>query len=308
MKDRIESERKAQSLRRGTLKTLFYIVVLVVSLVAINFLFRWNSVEDIPPFLTPYGTLILTLNPYLLYIQAVLVFVFGYLTVKNISEMIYTHMRTRVDHPTAATLRTITRIAGIAVLLSVTASVFNVNPTAALTVGSFGGLVVGFATQTILSHIVAGVFLLLTRPFTFGDTITVSGQTGRVKEVKLMHLILEAEDGTKDILIPSGTVVTQIIQKRKSPKKERPVKTILTLDPPPNRITMGSTITFTGKLVKAESETPVIGSTVKLFDGDLERDDLIASGTSGSDGCFQVTWTAKKIERWDSTAEIYAKF
>ena len=93
-------------------------------------------------------------------------------------------------------------------------SVFNVNPAAALTVGSFSGLVVGFATQTILSHLVAGVFLLLSRPFKHGDTITISGKTGVVKEITLMHLVLETEED--EILIPSGSVVMQTVQKNKA--------------------------------------------------------------------------------------------
>lgn len=50
----------------------------------------------------------------------------------------------------------------------------------------------------------AGVFLLIARPFIYGDLITVSGQTGLVREIKLMHLVLESEDGTNDILIPSA--------------------------------------------------------------------------------------------------------
>jgi small-conductance mechanosensitive channel len=95
-----------------------------------------------------------------------------------------------------------------------------VNPAAALTVGSFSGLVVGFATQTILSNVVAGVFLLVSQPFKYGDTITVSGQTGIVKEIRLMHLVLEPKEKTKEILIPSGSVVTQIIQRTKL-KKEK---------------------------------------------------------------------------------------
>jgi hypothetical protein len=60
--------------------------------------------------------------------------------------------------------------------------------------------------------------------------------------------------------------------------------------------------------VEAESETPVTGSTIKLFDSDVEKDDLIASGISERDGCFKIRWRAKKIDRWDNTAEIYAKF
>jgi hypothetical protein len=299
---------KVQGLRRGSVKTVFYVVTLVISLAATNFIFGWKSAEDIPPLLQPYNTFIIMVHPYLVYIQAALVFVFGYMTVKNISELVYIHLERRTAHPTAATIRTMTRISGIAVLLSLTASVFNVNPAAALTVGSFGGLVVGFATQTILSHVVAGVFILLTRPFTFGDIITVSGHTGTVKEIKLMHLILEAEDGTKETLIPSGTVVTQIIQKKKTLAVALPIITALTVNPPPSNVTVGSTVTFTGKLVEAESETPVTGSTIKLFDSDVEKDDLIASGISERDGCFKIRWRAKKIDRWDNTAEIYAKF
>jgi hypothetical protein len=308
MKNLNELEGKIQSLRRGTIKTSFYIVLLAISLTTMNLIFRWKSVEDIPPFLKQYSSIIMAVNPYLLYIQAALVFAFGYMTVKNISKIVYTYMRKQVDHPTAATIRTITRIAGIAVLLSLTASVFNVNPAAALTVGSFGGLVVGFATQTILSHVVAGVFLLLTRPFTFGDIITVSGQRGTVKEVKLMHLTLETEDGTRDILIPSGTVVTQIIQKQKPPTVTKPVETSLTLNPPPCNVAVGSTVTFIGKLVEAESETSIACSTINIFDSDVERDDLIASGISESNGRFSIRWIAKKVDRWDNTIEIYAKF
>jgi len=212
---------KIQSLRRGSLKTVFYIVLLAVLLSVLGFIFGWTSTETVPPLLQPFSSIIILVNPYLMYIQTVLVFVLGYLVVNTVGGMVYTYMRRVTDHPTAATIRTVTRVSGLAVLLSMTASVFNVNPAAALTVGSFGGLVVGFATQTILSHVVAGVFLLVSRPYTFGDTITVAGQTGVVKEVKLMHLVLEATDGTREILIPSGTVVTQIIQKTKQPKIEK---------------------------------------------------------------------------------------
>ncbi|HDN63092.1 MAG TPA: mechanosensitive ion channel, partial [Candidatus Bathyarchaeota archaeon] len=88
----------------------------------------------------------------------------------------------------------------------------------ALTIGSFGGLVVGFATQTILSHVVAGIFLLLFRPFKYGDLITVAGKTGVVKNITLMHLVLEDQDKENVILIPSGSVVTQIIQIKRSLK------------------------------------------------------------------------------------------
>jgi len=187
-------------------------------------------------------------------------------------------------------------------------SVFNVDPAAALTVGSFGGLVVGFATQTILSNVVAGVFLLLSRPFTHGDRVTVSGRTGVVKQIRLMHLVLETEDGTNEILIPSGTVVTQIIQKKKPPVTPKLVKTILILDSPSSSVAEGSTLIFTGKLVEAITRNPVADKTIKIFESDVGGDDFLASGITESDGSFSIKWTAKKMDRLGSTVEVYATF
>jgi len=299
---------KIQSLRRGSFKTIFYIVVLAVSLSVLNFLFGWTSAEAIPSILQPFSDIILLVNPYLPYIQAVLVFALGYLVVNALSGMAYTYMRRITDHPTAATIRTMTRISGLAVLLSMMASVFNVNAAAALTIGSFGGLVVGFATQTILSHVVAGVFLLISRPYTFGDTITVAGQTGVVKEVKLMHLVLEATDGTREILIPSGTVVTQIIQKMRPPAQLKPIKTSLTLDTSSRSVPIGSPVTFSGRLVEAGTEKPVSGAKIKILDSDIGGDDLLASGTTESEGRFSVTWITRKTDSHDNTVEVYAKF
>ena len=209
-------EEKIHSIHRSFVKALIYIVALSFSLFIMNFIFGWTTIEAIPPFLQPYSSIIIPIQPYIVYIEAVLIFSFGYMAVRAISTVTYTYARRVTDHPTAAAIRTITKITGLAILLSMLASVFNVNPAAALTVGSFGGLVVGFATQTILSHVVAGVFLLLSRPFKYGDIVTVMGKTGVVKEITLMHLVLETVDGEDEILIPSGSVVTQIIQRKRA--------------------------------------------------------------------------------------------
>ncbi len=294
--------------RKLKFKTFFYIIILVISLFTLDLVFGWKTVEEIPSFLQPYNKIILWFNPYLIYVQAGLLFIFGYLSINVVSSLIYMHFLRIADHPTAAAIRSIFKISGIAVLLSIVASIFNVNPAAALTVGSFGGLVVGFATQTILSHVVAGVFLLITRPFILGDLITVSGHTGLVKEVKLMHIVLESEDGENYILIPSGSVVTQIIKKRKSTSKQKPIETVLTLDPLQGNVLEGSKMEFTGKLVEHDTGDPIPGVDIMMCECDLGVDDLIVSGKTGNDGRFNVMWKAVKMDWGDRTAEIYAKF
>ena len=110
--------------------------------------------------------------------------------------------------------RTIIRIFGVAFLLAILASLFNVSAATSLTVGSFSGLVVGFASQNVLSQVIAGFFLAISRPFEVGDIITVSGMTGEVKDINFMQTVLVTNDKSQEILIPNNTVFTSAITKQ----------------------------------------------------------------------------------------------
>lgn len=214
-KSKVKGASSYSSLRVKGLKTLLYVILLSLLLAIVNFLFGWASKESMPSFLQPYSDLLLMVNPYLLYVQSALILAIGYLIVNSFSNAVYHYMRRLTDHSSAATVKTVVWALGIAILLAVVTSVLSAGPWAAITIGSFGGLIAGFATQSVLSHFIAGIFLILTRPFRFGDMITIAGHTGIVKEMKLMHLTLETKDGSTEILIPNGMVFTQIILKRK---------------------------------------------------------------------------------------------
>jgi small-conductance mechanosensitive channel len=262
---------------------------------------------DIPTYLQAYRDLIFLVKPYRLYIQAGLILLMGYLIVNSTSNIVYIYMNNIADHNTAATMKTITKVSGTAVLLSVLSTIFNVNPAAALTVGSFGGLVVGFATQRILSNVVAGVFLLLSRPFTYGDVITVLGQKGIVKEIRLMHLVIESEDKQKKILIPSGSVVTEIIEKVKT-EDSIPFDTEILLNNPPATIEIGSKIRLSGVLRNKDLQKPISNMNVKLFDSDIGRDDLLSSAVTDKEGRFNIVWEAYRQDFDGNEIEIYTKF
>jgi len=68
----------------------------------------------------------------------------------------------------------------------------------------------GLALQGMLSNYSAGVSIVVTRPFVVGDTITVQGVTGIVREVKLGCTILINEDSVQ-ITIPNKHIVGEII-------------------------------------------------------------------------------------------------
>ena len=186
------------SLRKKELaKSIAYVMLLGVALFVTTHMV-WTH-----PAMQEYGQ-------YLPYVQALLIFVVGYPAISSASGVVYYGVRQVTDHSTAAATRTITKIAGIAVLVSTLTSIFGINPSSALTVGSFSGLVVGLATQNVLSHAVAGIFIAMSRPFKHADLVTIAGQTGVVEEITIMYTKLSSSDG-QEILIPSGKIIGEII-------------------------------------------------------------------------------------------------
>ena len=79
-------------------------------------------------------------------------------------------------------------------------------------VAAIGALALGagLALQGLLSNYAAGVSIIITRPFVVGDTISVQGVTGVVREVKLAYTILTNEDDVT-IFIPNKHIVGEII-------------------------------------------------------------------------------------------------
>lgn len=68
----------------------------------------------------------------------------------------------------------------------------------------------GLAMQGLLMNYVAGLNIIISRPFVVGDTIEVQGVSGLVKTVHLAYTILIDEDGT-EITIPNRHIIGEII-------------------------------------------------------------------------------------------------
>jgi small conductance mechanosensitive channel len=73
-------------------------------------------------------------------------------------------------------------------------------------------VVVGMAAQSTLSNLVAGISLVLYRPFKIGDRVQVSAPTGpeigAVESIDLGYTILQTADGRR-LVIPNATIASQ---------------------------------------------------------------------------------------------------
>ncbi len=99
--------------------------------------------------------------------------------------------------------------AGWVVLLAGLASALDaagVPATSFLAVLGSAGLAVGLAMQGNLSQIASGLMLLLFRPFTVGDVVSVAGIGGRVEDIGLLHTVLVTPD-QQTVFVPNNGVL-----------------------------------------------------------------------------------------------------
>jgi small-conductance mechanosensitive channel len=76
-----------------------------------------------------------------------------------------------------------------------------------LTSFSVLGIVLGLSLQDILKNFLAGIWVLVERPFRIGDTIEVTGSTGTVEEISFRTTMLRTADG-RQVIVPNGTFMT----------------------------------------------------------------------------------------------------
>jgi small-conductance mechanosensitive channel len=90
--------------------------------------------------------------------------------------------------------------------------------TAMLASAGVASLVIGLAAQNTLGQIIAGISLLLYRPYGIGDVLTLNAPTGKetgvVKEFTLGYTKLQTEDG-RWIIVPNSVMMASTIIKNK---------------------------------------------------------------------------------------------
>ena len=71
------------------------------------------------------------------------------------------------------------------------------------------GFAFGFAFKDMLSNFISGILIFIYEPFKLGDTIEVEGKTGKVIDINLRYVTIEAED--QKVLVPNSISVSKVI-------------------------------------------------------------------------------------------------
>ncbi|MEM0336310.1 MAG: mechanosensitive ion channel [Candidatus Caldarchaeum sp.] len=192
------SSPEQKQVARKTVQSSLRLVMYVILYVAAAAVFQLLLFDVLPG----YG---IALGDYAVYGQVLLALGFGYLIVSSISAFVYWTLRVRYEHPVAAAVRNLSRILGLGALVASIAGGVG-GAASGVALGGFIGIVIGFASQQILGQALAGLFVLITRPFKIGDSVNVAGEEGLVEDITTLFTIVAKPDGTKT-LIPNNAIL-----------------------------------------------------------------------------------------------------
>ncbi|SMD30594.1 mechanosensitive ion channel family protein [Picrophilus oshimae] len=196
--------------------TLISVIVLFVLLLVLQFVFH-NQIAD----------------EYHLVFYGILIAIAGVLITNFSADILSRTTRNLAGQSTAGTMNFTIKLIGYIITAVIFFSILKIDIGAALAAGGFAGLVLGLASQDVLSNIFGGIAVVGSRPFKVGDRITVStwqygldapayppkfysndflipGYTGVVTNISLMYTSMLTDDNVP-LKIPNSIMIQSAI-------------------------------------------------------------------------------------------------
>lgn len=113
--------------------------------------------------------------------------------------------RKNVDATIQSFLKSFVSILLNLLLVITVVSALGINTTSFAALLASFGVAAGMALSGNLQNLAGGLIILLFKPFKVGDVIEAQGVLGSVKEIQIIHTILQTPDN-KEIFVPNGTL------------------------------------------------------------------------------------------------------
>lgn len=98
----------------------------------------------------------------------------------------------------------------LGLLVAVTAAFPSFTPANLISTLGIGGVAIGFAFKDIFQNFLAGILILITKPFRVGDQIIFGKYEGSVEDIQTRATFLRTYDGRR-VIIPNGELYTNSV-------------------------------------------------------------------------------------------------
>ncbi len=150
-------------------------------------------------------------------IKIAAIIVVGFIVLRLIIFIVKRAMKKRFSQQSIMIVRKIIMYTVAFVILILILKQLNVKLAAILGAAGIAGLAIGFASQTSLSNIISGIFLISEKPFAVGDVIKVDGLSGIILSVDLLSVKIRTFDN-QYVRIPNEKLIkTEVVNVTKFP-------------------------------------------------------------------------------------------
>ena len=128
-------------------------------------------------------------------IAAIVVLLVGIWLARRVSNVLpRATARVGMDPMLGSFMRNVVYAAALVIVAVLAIATLGVPISPLLAVLGTAGLAIGLALKDSLSNIASGVMLVTLRPFRVGDVVTVAGQTGTVRDVRIFQTVITGAD------------------------------------------------------------------------------------------------------------------
>lgn len=141
-------------------------------------------------------------------VTAILVLVVGTFVIKIVMRILKkVFAKSKVEKAAQSFILSVLKYALWLILILAVISTLGISITGFVVVLSAASLAISLALESSLSNLVNGFLLVSTKLFKEGDYITVSGNEGTVRAIKMLYTVLRTED-SKTITIPNSKIMS----------------------------------------------------------------------------------------------------
>jgi small-conductance mechanosensitive channel len=158
--------------------------------------------------------------------QAIIIGLLGLIALWLVMRITHRSLRETLPAHLQIIIAKIVRYGGLLILGSTILTQLGFNITALLGAAGVVGVAIGFASQTSISNIISGMFLIMEHPFNVGDVLEVGNESGSVESIDLLAVRLRTPDG-KLIRIPNETLIKSSVVNKTFYASRRVALTVL---------------------------------------------------------------------------------
>lgn len=141
---------------------------------------------------------------------AVIIIFAASLIAKIVTLNLRRHLKDKIEK---SRLTLIIKIANYTIVIIAVVSALpylGLNLSGLMVAGGITGLVIGFASQKIVSNLISGIFIMIERPIKIGQQVNVDSVAGFVEDIHIFSTIIRTYDGLS-VRVPNERVFTSNI-------------------------------------------------------------------------------------------------